>query len=198
MSTNGIGEEEPFEIIYTPENVPDEGFFYSRFINTQWIWEIKAIGSTSGILLENGELKKVEFEQDDNPPFIIITPIFTGLILGNEDNVLDTGHRLKVRYEPVRGLFPLNFIDYQDTDEITIKRVTGLDAWGLVPSSSLNIIHMQEDIKSSSQWEIKATAINLDTNTPPDDKDIFIGHVIIIANYDKNRDRLINEVNKRR
>lgn len=173
--------------IFTSEEIPAFDFFESNFEVTGWSFNVVAVESTSGVVIDFGketeELEKIVLDLD-NPSAIVVTP---------------AGNILNVNYIPDGSLFPLQYVDYQDQDERTIIRELGIDAWDRVPDSSPNIIKMLEDRKSSSKWAVIATAIDLDPppGEIPETQD-FLGEITVFANYSINKVILLNEVEKRR
>lgn len=94
-------------------------------------------------------------------------------------------------YNADPSLFPLKYIDYVTSSNRTVRTTT----WGGIPASS-EISLMRERTVSVYVWSLTVTAegyVGLEFKTATSSYNL-----LVFANYDINRDILVNEINRRR
>jgi hypothetical protein len=130
---------------------------------------------------------------------------YTGHVITPYDrpfSVSAAGGTITVTYNVDFSVFPLQYVDYI-TPAGNLTRIQGIDAIENLPSpiQSPEIIKMREDTKSVVDFILTVFSIGTETDEEGNSSTTEFStsySIIITANYDTNRDRLIAEVNARR
>lgn len=137
-----------------------------------WEWNIVGLKATTNDL-------NIVVDAPDNPISIIVEP-----------NDLF----LTVTYVPDGNLFPIDFIEYKDSDNVGVSRAVGVNAWNNVPLDTPNIIHMREDFRSQYEWRLDAVATGISELTQMIVQEIGSYFINVEANYDLSRNILLSRI----
>lgn len=112
------------------------------------------------------------------------------------------GGTVTVTYNVDFEIFPLQYVDYVNTAG-SLVRIPGINAMDLLPdpSAAPHLAKMREDTKSSVTFTITIQSYSVEDDGEGNSYTVnyTMSHTMIInANYNTNRDKVVSAVNARR